>query len=491
MENISIEKRILFFPCISSDWSLKRSGDWCVLQKFDIEDSDHCRLTPLVAATIALFDGTKTLLEIISIVSYSHNITNPLMAWRFVQNTIEQINAICIGAITLSKEKKANSRQYNFLDFIVCPKKNANQKRLFSPISIGLMFSNQCQTDCVYCYAERRTIKKDQHLSIDRWRYLFNEIDSMGIDVVGLSGGDPLFRKDSIDLIESLVSHNKLFLISTKCHITDAMAKRLSSSGFNVPINEHSREIQISLDSTDEATADYLAGSKGYFKRAEDSINNLQRYGFSYNVKVVVTPFNVKQLIHYVDFMANKGVNRIRFVAYSRSFYNHSDHLFLSNDDSKIYGEQIHSIRESHPEMDIICDGKFTVQDTNTSSEDKLQSWRNRASCSGGRTSLTITPNGNVILCDQIPHDSKFIVGNVCEKSIQEVWESKKLLEFVYPHRDKFKGTPCFDCKGSFECYEVGGERGYCFRDSFFIYGNQFSPPPSCPNAPDSGPRMA
>lgn len=491
MSNISIDKDGMSFPYINSDWRLKRSGDWCILQKYGIDESSHYRLSPLAAATMPLFDGTKSLLEIVAIVSYSHNHASPQLAWKFLNTMINQINTACSGAIEFSKREITSSRQYNPIDFVVSPEQNKKQKRLFSPISIGLMFSNQCQTDCLYCYAERRNVEYDQHLSIDRWKELFHEIDSIGIDVIDLSGGDPLFRKGSIDLIVELVLLNKLFLVSTKCHFTNIMAKTLCDSEFNVALNGCYREIQISLDSANEEAADYLAGAKGYFRRATDSIENLQKYGFNYNVKAVVTPYNVKQLKQYADYLADKGVISLRFVAYSRSFYQHSEKLFLTKEDSKVYGEQIHSIREHHPDMDIICDERFTIEDTFIESKKKRQAWNERAACSGGRSSLTITPNGNVILCDQIPHDSKFIVGNVREHSIQDVWNSKKLLEFVYPSRNKFKGTPCFNCNERHECHEVGGEKGYCFRDSFFIYKNQFSPPPSCPNAPDNGPRMS
>lgn len=483
VNGLLVHSKADLYPYINTDWRLKRSGEWCILQKYGIDESSFCRLSPLASATIPLFDGTKSLREIVAIVAYSHRLTSPNLAWRFVNEIISQINCACGDAIVFSQTEITNTYRYNPIDFIVSPSRSKEQVRLHSPISIGLMFSNQCQTDCLYCYAERRKIKLNQHLSNKRWVELFHEINNIGIDVVTLSGGDPLHRKDSTDLLIKLVELKKLFLVSTKCHFKDNIANKLTDAGFNEVVNGKYRQVQISLDSTDESTADLMAGTIGYCKKALNSIDNLQKYGFHFNVKAVVTPYNVKQLIQYADTLHERGVTRIRFVAYSRSFYNHSDDLFLSKEESALYGDKIKSIRERYPDMDILSDGRFTLEDSQIASEKKMERWRERAGCSGGRTSLTITPDGNVILCDQIPQDSWFVVGNVKEKSIQDVWRSSKLLEFIYPNENKFIETPCFNCNEKHECREIGGGKGYCFRDSFFISGNQYSPPPSCPKA--------
>ncbi|MRR34935.1 SPASM domain-containing protein [bacterium] len=122
-----------------------------------------------------------------------------------------------------------------------------------------------------------------------------------------------------------------------------------------------------------------------------------------------------------------------------------------------------------------------------TAVTDKGQRWKDRAHCSGGRSSMTITPDGKVVLCDTIPQEGIFVVGDVSVQSVMEVWNSRQLLDFAYPPRDRFAGSACHDCADLAECQS---KAGYCFRDTYFNYGTAFGPPPSCPRAPDDGMRM-
>jgi radical SAM protein with 4Fe4S-binding SPASM domain len=118
---------------------------------------------------------------------------------------------------------------------------------------------------------------------------------------------------------------------------------------------------------------------------------------------------------------------------------------------------------------------------------DKVEQWKNRAHCSGGRSSITITPDGKVVLCDTVPQQGMFVVGDVSVQSIMDVWNSEKLFNFAYPPREKCAGSACYDCHDRLDCH---GKTLYCFRDTFFSYGTVYGPPPKCPLAPDDGLRM-
>ena len=115
------------------------------------------------------------------------------------------------------------------------------------------------------------------------------------------------------------------------------------------------------------------------------------------------------------------------------------------------------------------------------------EQWNKRSPCSGGRVKMIIQPNGDVTLCNHCPHSNMFVVGNICNQSLLEIWHSKKLYDFLYPNENNFKGTVCFECNEFDKCHF---ERGYCYKDSFYSYRTIYDAPPECPKQDKIPPRM-
>jgi radical SAM protein with 4Fe4S-binding SPASM domain len=83
--------------------------------------------------------------------------------------------------------------------------------------------------------------------------------------------------------------------------------------------------------------------------------------------------------------------------------------------------------------------------------------------------------------------DEPFYVGDLNNQSIMEVWTGERMLNFIYPARDKFVGTICYDCEDFEVCH---WEKGYCYRNAYFSYGTIFEAPPLCPKQDRPGLRL-
>lgn len=488
-------------PVISPYWRLKRSGDWALMWKYDPEQTYYSVLSPLMGATLPLLNGKLTFRHLAMVVRYAHDFDTLEKARNFLISVVTEANKEDDVVVKMEENLALYVKKYDPLEFTIAPSENSNQERLAYPLSLNLMFSNACQTKCVYCYANGRQVPPSQHLSTERWIEIFREASSLGIEQVSLSGGDPLFRKDSLTLIAELIRLGMLFLLSTKCHVTREMADRLVDIGMNMPVNQYTRELQISMDGPDENTADVLAGSPGYFRRSIDSISNLVGRGFNFRVKAVLTPLNGPRVYEWIKLLVSLGVNRLSVAAYNRTFYRHDEDLFLSKEDRALIGEQLKRAKADFPDVEFIITGFDPMLMQENQSPDKgeaaakmvnqprnkAEAWKGRTHCSGGRSSITITPDGKVVLCDTVPQEGIFVVGDVSTKSIMDVWNSEELLNFAYPPREKFANSACYDCADLTDCQS---KAGYCFRDAFFNYGTVYGPPPKCPLAPDDGIRM-
>ncbi len=349
-----------------------------------------------------------------------------------------------------------------------------SQERLLKPLSVSISFTERCQADCRYCYAERPPL---QDMDLNKIGELLDELVQNEIFIADIVGGDLLSRPDAVEILRRLVQRDLVFFLSTKCYISKELASQLAECGiYRKDSPPHLQQmLQLSIDSADSQIASYLVRIPYYLERTVESVKNLVQVGISPKIKCVLSAFNCFEPRKMVKLFSDLGVVNFQFVQYGRSHYRHNDDLFLSLEDKTRLAQEFQEIRAEFPGLNIMYQNDSTVQ---TESDTTWEDWHNRAACSAGRVSMQVKTNGDVTLCDQLPHIPEHVVGNVFEQGILGVWKSQKLSDFLYPPRSRFKQTVCYDCP-EFEICHHG--KGYCFRDSLFIYGSLFDAPPRCP----------
>lgn len=475
------------FLALRPEWILRNDGYKVVIYELSTSEMHYQILNPQVGVIVSLLNGQRTVAELAEIICYIGRLPTLDQANVLLSSTVEALNAGGEKVVVL--DKPANWKAcYDPLDFIVSPQEFAPEHRLKIPLSLMLFFSGICQTNCVYCYADTTNMRRLDHLPFEKWLNILLEARELGIRMIQLTGGDSLGRPDSIDFITHLIENEFLFLLSTKCYVSLADALKLVNAGFNMPVNGVSREFQVSIDSSDASVADYLAGRSGYFEQATRTVHNLKEAGIPVRVKAVLTPFNYQQMNEYVETFSALGVMNFMFSLYARSYYRHDDKLFMSDEMKAEIANLLNTIAQKHPEFKFEGDGTRFPSSTPSSgdTQEKHKLWGTRSGCSAGRTTLGIAPDGSAVLCEQMPLSKPYFVGNLTKQSILEVWNSHELLDFIYPPRDNFIGTPCYDCTDFSDCvYNIG----YCFRDAYFAYGKLHHPPPRCPQAPSGARR--
>ncbi|MBU5615054.1 radical SAM protein [Geomonas azotofigens] len=482
-------------PVISPYWRLKRNGHWGLLCRYEHEQVRYSMLSPKMGATLALMDGRLTFRHLSMIAQYAFDLESQEKSQEFVTRAIMAANRDDDAVVNMTPELEPYVKRIDPFDLTVQPAKWKSQERPAVPLSLNLMFSNDCHTNCSYCFAKGHCVPESKLLSTERWKELLREAEGLGIDQVSLSGGDPLFRKDALKLIEELIDLDMLFALSTKCYITEEIADRLVSIGMTQPVNQYVREIQLNLD-PDEPTADKLAGSPGYYHRAVHSIRNLLKRGFNLRVKTVATALTVPHIYEWVDELQDMGVRQISVAAYNRSIYGKNDRLFLSKEDRNSITEQCRRARVDFPEIDLRTTGCEPAQDTvgvpkrlnakpldalpgeDIEIQERIRRWKEEDHSFGAHSSMTITPDGKVMLYDIVPEDEALFVGDVSHNSILEVWNSEPLLNHSTPKTEQLKGAACYDCKNLAKCQT---KAGYCFRDAYFQSGTVLVPPAQCP----------
>jgi radical SAM protein with 4Fe4S-binding SPASM domain len=461
---------------LSSIWHLRPFNGRGLLYKFTHDDSLLIKLPAFETVAMTLFDGHNQVGEVRRLLSEILAIDEQ-DADKVVQDLIKRNEENGMFLLPLSDANGEFTRINASRIFrelaAYTPPVSAEAVRLDSPLSLVLLPTYQCHTNCIYCYAQKPKLSSDAYMSPERWVEILIEAGELGIDLITFSGGDPLAYED-IDMLLAVASAYKMnFILPTKTLVTESRAKELAI------LLKNGGQIQISVDSLDPHISELMTGTKNYAEQARRSIINLRSAGLKVRTNTVVTPLNLSEIEALIRELRQLGVSICHITNYYRSHYHHSDDLFLNKEQIDNLNMLVRQLKKELAWKELSCNAG--IRDFSISGNSKVEAWKERASCSGGYSSCVILPNGDVVLCEQVPHDHRFVVGNVAERSLMDVWNSKDLMDFIVPNKDLFNGTPCANCDEFDCCHRLYGR---CFRDAYFNYGRIHSPSPNCPRAP-------
>ena len=339
---------------------------------------------------------------------------------------------------------------------------------LYRPLSMLLKLTDACQRTCRYCSVDLDRTREP--VSTERWMRVVEEAIDAGIVSISYLGGDPLLHRGIYDLIRYATGRGIQPFISTKVLISNGTAAKLVEAGL--------QKIQISIDSHVDPVADFLLDSRGAGSQLLASIENCIRAGMQVRTNSVITPYNVLLFPDLVKRLQDLGVYRMGTSSCGFSlFANEIDSLLLREDEGQWLEDEVRTLRESG------LPASFSY----TSQQRRRESFPQRAWCTAGAWNVIVDPNGNVVLCDDLPSQDPFVIGNVLESPLLQVWESEAANRIRKPARQLFEGSACFDCEIFEEC---SNHPRICFRDSYQAYGRVFGPPPYCPKAPEPPVRL-
>ena len=281
---------------------------------------------PLHAILFSYFDGLNKIEEIINEVSESFEMplekTREIVA-QFIENpntlTVihEQIPFSFPKNVLIPKSNDILVREFNINDFII-PAENAvyDNVRLNKPLDTIFMINTLCETDCIYCYADRKKNINCQ-ISIERIKELIAEAKSLEMRNFDLCGGELFLYKHWEELLSTLYNNGFFPYVSTKIPITENTIQRLKNIGVD--------SIQISIDSIQgNELQQILKVNSAYAEKMKNTLLTLDRYDFKIYVNSIITNYNsnVSYVDELLDFLFSlKNIKRVGVSAAGYSLY--------------------------------------------------------------------------------------------------------------------------------------------------------------------------
>lgn len=334
---------------------------------------------------------------------------------------------------------------------------------LGEPTTLLAELTYRCPLHCPYCSNPLEMSRAEAELSTDDWKRVFTQARDLGVLQLGLSGGEPLVRKD----LEELVAHARqeglyTTLVTSGLGLTRQRAERLKAAGID--------HIQISFQDTDQANADRIAGIK-LGRQKQEAASLVKELGLAFSVNVVLHRGNLDRLAEIIAFAAEAGADRLE----------------LAN--TQYYGWALKN-------REMLMPTRAQVERSRVIAERALAEYRGRMQiiyvlpdyyeqypkpCYGGwgNVYILLTPDGRALPCHgatQIP-DLEFV--DVRRHDLAWIWRQSPIFNAF--RGDRWMQEPCRSCP------RKGQDFGGCRCQAFALTGDARATDPVCSLSPNHG----
>ena len=447
---------------------------------------------PLYAMFFSYFDGNHTFEETINRISLDfsedinliRNIISPFInnqsnvGFEYEGNIFEFPKKILVNAEEYKDFKKC---KYNIEDFIITEDFDFKSSRLnTSPSEIRILVNTECATDCIYCYVDRK-VKNSCKIPIERIIELIKESKKIGVTSFDIAGTEIFLYKYWSTLVEYLIKNDFYPYLSTKIPIGKKIIDCLVKIGI--------KDIQFSIDSLIESEVE-IVNKKDYSKKILNSLKFAEQSGLNVAINVVITKFNstiigIDTMLKKINKFSNIGIVTINIgetSAYKteKEFSNFKVSLSQIKEIEKYYLQNMKSFN-----FELVLSGYTQKEDFYANYDIKKEKFEQRSLCTAGIRQMCILPDGNVTGCEELYWHPRFLMGNILEHSIEEIWNSEKAKNYNVLSRESFsKESPCKHCAKFEEC-RMGA--GICYSDVISTYGyEQWDfPAAECPKSPN------
>lgn len=290
--------------------------------------------------------------------------------------------------------------------------------KLTYPLTLQFELTGQCNLACKHCYNRSGDNDRKTLMTPNKWCDLAHQIvNDGGIFQCIISGGEPLLLGDRLfDIMDILHNDGTSFVVITNGYLlTPEKVEKFKKYRFFW--------FQISIDGYCSEIHDSFRGVSGSWERAVRGAIEITNNGIPLTIAHSVIPSNLKYLDKMVSLAYELGASSIilgETLPSGRAIENNN--LFLTKEERNYLYEKINSLQDLYQDKIII----------KRSANLKIQMERYRLETNAGGI---IRPNGDFRLDCMTP----FVIGNVLEKSVKEIWlskginawKSKKVSEFI------------------------------------------------------------
>ena len=331
------------------------------------------------------------------------------------------------------------------------------------PTTLLAELTHRCPLRCPYCSNPLDLIRAESELDTEDWKRVFTQARALGVLQLGLSGGEPLVRKD----LEELALHARSLglystLVTSGLGLTRARAERLRDAGL-----EH---IQISMQDADPEVAERIAGvSSVKQKRAAAAI--VKELGFAFSINVVLHRANLDRIGEIIELAASLGADRLELANTQYYGWGLENRAALMPTREQVVRAQAiaeAAIVRYRGEMQLL----FVLPDY-------FEHYPKPCYGGWGKLYIVVAPDGKVLPCHGATNITTLTFDNARERSLEWIWHESPAFQAF--RGDAWMREPCRTCPR--KTVDFGG----CRCQAFALTGAAENADPVCMLSPHRG----
>ena len=330
-----------------------------------------------------------------------------------------------------------------------------------TPSLVSWNLTKRCNLRCPHCYMEAEPqAAAENELTTEECLRLVNEMKILGTEMIILTGGEPLLRKDIYDIASYASSQGLWVVMGTNgVLVTDRVARKMVECGV--------RGVAISIDSLVPEKHNSFRGGPNAWELSVRGLDTCRANGLEVLIQTTAMAMNYDEVPELIKFAREKGAwsFNLYFLIQTGRGQQMND---LSPEQTEAMLSYLVENQDRHRPM--LVRSKCAPHFKRISYEQGLGGLES-GGCMAGSQYCRITPQGDVTPCPYMT----VVAGNVREQSFREIWETSPVLRQL---RDssQLKGR-CGVCEFKELC-------GGCRCRAYAAYGDYLHEDPACTYRP-------
>jgi len=325
----------------------------------------------------------------------------------------------------------------------------------YTPSLVSWNLTRKCNLQCPHCYMEGGTAEV-RELTTDECLALIEEMTELGTEMLILTGGEPLLRRDIYQIARTASDAGMWVVMGTNgVLVNEHVADKMIECGV--------RGVGISIDSVDPQKHNSFRGGPNAWEYSVRALEICKRKGLEVLVQTTVMDFNRDEIPELMAFARELGAwsFNLYFLVQTGRGQKMNDLDATATD--AILREMVDHQDDYRP---MLVRSKCAPQFKQIAYE-MGRGGLESGGCMAGTQYCRITPSGDITPCPYMT----VVAGNVRDQSLAEIWTASPVLRDLRD-RTKLKGR-CGECEFNELC-------GGCRCRAQAAFGDYLQEDPSC-----------